>query len=129
MPFRSAVMAFNTSDSLEFPGREEGRLRLSERGRGRGEGVSVDKIGFSVSLAALMITECDLREFFSGTAKPSILYNSACAWSKALVSDVGVVVRADTRVPRSVLISSGRRRGIGGTGGISIVAEGKPEEL
>lgn len=58
---------------------------------GRGEAASVDKRGFSVSLAALMITECDLRAFLSGTVKPSMVYNSACAWSKARVSDVGVV--------------------------------------
>jgi hypothetical protein len=84
----SAVMALNTSDSAEFPGREEGRL-TSERGRE--EEASEDGMGFSVSLAALIMTEWDLRGF-SGTFRPSIWYNSSCARSKARVSDVGVVV-------------------------------------
>jgi len=126
MAFRSAVMAENTSESAELPGREEGRLP-SERRR---EGEREDSRGFSASLAALMITECDLREFLSGKLMPSMVYNSSCTRSRALVSDVGVAEKADTRLERSVMISSGRRRGMGGTGGMSsIVADGRPEEL
>jgi len=126
MAFRSAVMALSTSDSAEFPGKEEGRL-ASERRR---DDASEDNRGFSESLAALMITECDLRGSFSGGLMPSIVYNSSCARSNALLSDVGVVDRADVRLGMSVKISCGRRRGIGGTGGISSnVADGMPEEL
>jgi hypothetical protein len=80
-------MALSTSDSAEFPGREEGRL-ASERRR---DDASEDNRGFSESLAALMITECDLRGSFSGGLMPSIVYNSSCARSNALLSDVGVV--------------------------------------
>jgi len=74
MAFRSAVIALSTSDSAEFPGREEGRL-ASDRRRDDAcrDDASEDKRGFSVSLAALMITECDLRGFLSGGLMPSML--------------------------------------------------------
>lgn len=80
----SAVMALKASDSAEFPGKEEGRLKSERR-----DGVSEASRGFSVSLAALRIAECDLR-VLSGTLMPSMLYSSSCARSRALLSDVGV---------------------------------------
>jgi len=75
----SDVMALSASESVEFRGREEGRLTSERR---RCDEAGGEKRGFSESLAALMTTECDLRERFDsgaghGIGIPSISYNSS----------------------------------------------------